>query len=67
MNSGVKITTFVNDVSLQTDENTRLPKIWINKDKMSGCPKGDATITYNDINAARSAVGFFNGRCLLWW
>ena len=49
---------------LQADKRTGQPKIWIYKDKMSGKPKGEATITYDDANAAQSAIEWFGGTCL---
>eukprot|EP00293_Proteomonas_sulcata_P012757 CAMPEP_0184316496 /NCGR_PEP_ID=MMETSP1049-20130417/90455_1 /TAXON_ID=77928 /ORGANISM="Proteomonas sulcata, Strain CCMP704" /LENGTH=107 /DNA_ID=CAMNT_0026635487 /DNA_START=28 /DNA_END=348 /DNA_ORIENTATION=- len=36
-------------------------KIWIYKDKATGEPKGDATVTYEDVNGAKAAVEWFNG------
>ncbi|GAB4813719.1 hypothetical protein N2152v2_000765 [Parachlorella kessleri] len=38
------------------------PKIWIYRDKATGLPKGDATITYEDPHAAASAPGWFDGK-----
>lgn len=31
------------------------------KDKITGKPKGEATVTYDDANAARSAIDWFDG------
>ena len=45
----------------QTDRKTNGPKIWIYRDKMSGRPKGEATIAYDDTNAAQSAISWFGG------
>jgi RNA-binding protein FUS len=47
---------------LQNDRKTNLPRIWIYKDKMSGIPKGEATVTYDDIQTADSAIQWFNGK-----
>nr|CAD7408534.1 unnamed protein product [Timema cristinae] len=38
------------------------PKIWMYKDKLSGKPKGEATVTYDDSNAAKSAIDWFDGK-----
>lgn len=46
---------------VQTDKRTGKPKIWIYKDKISGMSKGEATVTYDDANAARSAISWFDG------
>lgn len=32
------------------------------KDKNTGKPKGEATVTYDDQNAARSAISWFDGK-----
>ena len=37
-------------------------KIWIYKDKQTGLPKGDATVSYEDPNGAKGAVDWFNGK-----
>lgn len=37
-------------------------KIWLYKDKQSGASKGEATVTYDDPNAARSAISWFDGK-----
>lgn len=34
------------------------------KDKITGKPKGEATVTYDDANAARSAIDWFDGGLL---
>lgn len=47
--------------SLQTDKRTGKPKVWIYKDKNSGRPKGEATITYDDSETAKAAINWFNG------
>jgi RNA recognition motif. (a.k.a. RRM, RBD, or RNP domain) len=38
------------------------PKIWLYKDKATGSSKGEATVTYDDTNAAQSALSWFNGQ-----
>ena len=38
------------------------PKIWVYKDKESGMSKGECTITYDDVNAAQSAISWFDGK-----
>lgn len=38
------------------------PKIWIYKNKETGLPKGEATVTYDDANAAKSAINWFDGK-----
>lgn len=48
-------------IKLQTDRRTGKPKIWMYKDKITGKPKGEATVTYDDANAARSAIDWFDG------
>lgn len=47
------------------DKRTGKPKVWIYKDKMSGKPKGEATITYDDSATAQAAINWFNGRFLI--
>jgi len=44
----------------QIDKKTNLPKVWIYKDKSSGRPKGEATITYEDQQAAQAAIDWFH-------
>ena len=44
------------------DKNTRKPKIWIYRDKMTGEGKGEATLTYEDPPTAKSAISWFNGK-----
>nr|CAD7203510.1 unnamed protein product [Timema douglasi] len=47
---------------IKTDRRTMKPKIWMYKDKLSGKPKGEATVTYDDSNAAKSAIDWFDGQ-----
>lgn len=47
---------------LQMDRRTNKPKIWMYKDKVTGRPKGEATVTYDDANAAKSAIDWFDGK-----
>lgn len=47
---------------LQSDKRTGKPKIWMYKDKATGKPKGEATVTYDDQNAAKSAIDWFDGK-----
>ncbi|GFG34884.1 hypothetical protein Cfor_00099, partial [Coptotermes formosanus] len=49
-------------LTFQTDRRTGKPKIWMYKDKITGKPKGEATVTYDDANAARSAIDWFDGK-----
>lgn len=37
------------------------PKIWLYKNKETGTSKGEATVTYDDVNAAQSAIQWFDG------
>jgi RNA-binding protein FUS len=43
------------------DKRTGKPKVWIYKDKMSGRPKGEATVTYDDPETAKAAINWFSG------
>lgn len=47
---------------IQNDKRTGKPKIWMYKDKNTGKNKGEATVTYDDQNAARSAIDWFDGK-----
>ncbi|XP_021952650.2 RNA-binding protein cabeza isoform X6 [Folsomia candida] len=47
---------------VKIDRRTNKPKIWMYKDKMSGKPKGECTVTYDDPEAAKSAVTWFNDK-----
>lgn len=44
------------------DKKTRKPKIWVYKNKETGKPKGEVTITYDDPPTASSAISWFNGK-----
>lgn len=50
---------------LQMDKKTNKPKIWMYNDKATGRPKGEATVTYDDANAAKSAISWFDGNYFL--
>eukprot|EP00958_Prasinococcus_capsulatus_P008201 scaffold781_cov394-Prasinococcus_capsulatus_cf.AAC.24 len=45
---------------LAVDKRTRKPKIWLYRDKETGSLKGDGTVTYDDPEAAKAAVQWFN-------
>ncbi|PNF31967.1 hypothetical protein B7P43_G06566 [Cryptotermes secundus] len=47
---------------IKMDRRSGKPKIWMYKDKITGKPKGEATVTYDDANAARSAIDWFDGK-----
>ncbi|XP_065095721.1 RNA-binding protein cabeza isoform X4 [Ochlerotatus camptorhynchus] len=47
---------------IKKDKRTMKPKIWMYKDKETGDPKGEATVTYEDANAAQSAIGWFDNK-----
>jgi len=38
--------------------------MWIYKDKATGEGKGEATITYEDEEAAQAAINWYNGKIL---
>ena len=46
----------------QIDKKTNGPKIWIYKDKATGDGKGEATITYEDEEAAQAAINWYHGK-----
>lgn len=46
----------------QIDKKTGKPKLWIYKDKMTGKPKGEATVTYDDPGTATAAISWFSGK-----
>ncbi|XP_069136182.1 heterogeneous nuclear ribonucleoproteins A1 homolog isoform X3 [Argopecten irradians] len=50
---------------IKTDRRTGKPKVWIYKDKISGRPKGEATITYDDAESAKAAINWFNEKDFL--
>ena len=47
------------------DKKTNKPKIWLFKDRDTGAPKGEATITYDDPSAADAAIQWFNSKFCL--
>merc|ERR1719184_35281 len=47
---------------IKIDKKLNKPKIWLFKDRESGEPKGEATITYDDPSAAQAAIQWFNGQ-----
>ncbi|XP_077995332.1 uncharacterized protein LOC144448872 isoform X11 [Glandiceps talaboti] len=47
---------------IKIDKRTQKPKIWIYKNKLTGQPKGECTITYDDTSAAKAAIDWFNGK-----
>lgn len=44
------------------DKRTQKRKVWLYKDKATGESKGEATVTYDDANAAQSAITWFDGK-----
>lgn len=54
---------FIEFISLQQkDKKTMKPKIWLYRNKETGESKGEATITYDDSNAAKSAISWFHNK-----
>ncbi|CAG8569279.1 613_t:CDS:10 [Ambispora gerdemannii] len=47
---------------IKIDKRTQKPKIWIYYDKVSGIPKGDATLTYEDPDATAAAINWFHNK-----
>ena len=47
---------------IKLDKKTGKNKIWIYRDKASGKPKGEATVTFDDPPTATSAIDWFNGK-----
>ena len=47
---------------IKTDRKTGKQKIWIYRDNASGEQKGEATVTYDDQAAAKSAISWFDGK-----
>ena len=45
---------------LKQDKKRRCEKIWLYRDRDTGLPKGDATVSYMDPHAAEAAVNWFN-------
>ncbi|CAF5170234.1 unnamed protein product, partial [Rotaria sp. Silwood1] len=50
---------------IKIDKKTGTPKIWIYKDKATGEGKGEATITYDDEEAAQAAINWYHGKEVL--
>ncbi|CAI2163670.1 12013_t:CDS:2 [Funneliformis geosporum] len=50
---------------LKIDRKTQKPKIWIYYDKVTGLPKGDATITYEDADSTAAAIKYFDNQKFL--
>ncbi|CAG8544205.1 11755_t:CDS:2 [Diversispora eburnea] len=50
---------------LKIDKRTQKPKIWIYYDKVSGVPKGDATVTYEDADSTAAAIKYFDNQPFL--
>lgn len=38
------------------------PKVWLYRNKETGESKGEATVTYDDANAAKSAISWFDNQ-----
>ena len=49
-------------MSFQTDRRTGGPRIFIYTDKVTQKQKGECTVTYDDQQAAESAINWFNGK-----
>ncbi|XP_059483859.1 RNA-binding protein cabeza-like isoform X4 [Neocloeon triangulifer] len=47
---------------IKNDKRSGKPRIWIYRDKVTQESKGEATVTYDDANAARSAIEWFDGK-----
>ena len=47
------------------DKKKGRDKVWVYRDKTTGVPKGDATVTYEDPHAAHAAVGWFDNKEVL--
>uniref|UniRef100_T1JJM9 RanBP2-type domain-containing protein n=1 Tax=Strigamia maritima TaxID=126957 RepID=T1JJM9_STRMM len=61
--SEVDLSQFFGQIGIvKIDKKTGKPKIWIYKDKITGKPKGEATVTYDDPPTATSAIEWFNGK-----
>jgi hypothetical protein len=46
--------------TLKQDKKRRCHRIWLYRDRDTGLPKGDATVSYADPHAAEAAVSWFN-------
>jgi len=49
---------------MQKDKKTREPCIYLYMDKMTGVPKGECTVTYDDPPSAKAAISWFNSKDL---
>ncbi|ESO97607.1 hypothetical protein LOTGIDRAFT_59711, partial [Lottia gigantea] len=47
---------------IKMDKRTDSAKVWIYKDKSTGVPKGEATVTFDDPATAKAAIDWFNGK-----
>ncbi|ENN75446.1 hypothetical protein HUJ04_001669 [Dendroctonus ponderosae] len=47
---------------VKMDRRTNKKKVWLYKDKNTGLSKGEATVTYDDADAAQSAIKWFDGK-----
>lgn len=47
---------------IKLDKRKGTPMIWIYKDKVTGEPKGDATVTYDDPETAPAAIEWFDNK-----
>lgn len=50
---------------IKIDKKTGNSKIWIYKDKATGEGKGEATVTYDDEEAATAAINWFDNKEIL--
>ena len=47
---------------IREDKKRKCPKVWLYRDKATGAPKGDGTVSYEDPFSAASAVKWFDGK-----
>ncbi|KAJ3225166.1 hypothetical protein HK099_007249 [Clydaea vesicula] len=47
---------------IKFDKKNAKKKIWVYMDKVTGLPKGDATVTYDDPQTSDAAVEWFDGK-----